>query len=97
MGALALENTQDVREALENTVKINEVVSAENRELKERLESASDTIFQYQTKAPRKLWEESTMRELSVVRKLLKAGKCEDGRYELDRVLDRLDPCWRTL
>ena len=35
--------------------------------------------------------------ELAKVRSCLKDGHVEEGRERLERVLDELDNCWRTL
>lgn len=40
---------------------------------------------------------EERIRDLAHVRRALKAGKLDEGRERLERVLGDLDPAWRTL
>ncbi len=96
MDALALETTEDVRDALANLLKIHEVVLAENKELKVRLGSAQETIQGYRSRTPRQVWEDDTIYLLTDARKLLKSGMYEAGRFELEKALDRTDSAWRT-
>jgi hypothetical protein len=42
-------------------------------------------------------FSEDDIRELAQVRTMLRAGHAVEARARLDRVLDGLDPAWRTL
>lgn len=86
---------QRIAELTDHNTSLQERIAAlqERKEaLEQQVEELEDELNDAE-EAP--ILGEDDIRELAQIRTALKAGRADEGRERLERVLDGLDSCWR--
>ena len=84
----------EAKEVIRNLEKMHELVLNHNRELQNKLQTARENNDTLRERLRTSL--ESDIEYPVSARKCFKAGRLDDGFYELDRALSDFDHSWRT-
>jgi len=95
----AAQEIADLKAKLANITKAHDALIEANKQAQktiDRLRDEADELEDELEEARANPLQEDEINDLARARSLLKAGNSDAAREELERILDRLDGCWRT-